>query len=247
MVRIAERKEIMNHNSPLASSTPAETPISSSSFARHSTARFRGAIVGIAIGSALVGGVGIASAQNAPTTNPTATTSPKTSGKPNNDAAQRGADRSARLTTVLAPLVANGTINQSQADTVVATLVAAQPAGGDRHGGFGGRGGRGGRDGAGGRGEFNSHAPVLAKALGISETELDTALKSGKTIATIAKEKGIAVETVISALTADEKSEHPDRTDAELTARITDLVNGVRPTRPSLPAAPATSQPTTAA
>jgi hypothetical protein len=219
--RQTERKEIMFSNSPLTS-------------AKASSTRLRGAIVGLAIGSALFGGVGIASAQNSSTT--TGATASSTTKAPDTkaklDPSQRSANRSARLAATLAPLVANGTITQTQADAVTAALVAAQPDGG--------RDGRGGRDGGGregggrdgGRG-FEQHAAVVAKALGISTTELQTAMQSGKSIAAIATEKGIAVSTVISALIADEKAEHPERTDAELTAHVTDMVNGVRPTRPA--------------
>ena len=156
-------------------------------------------------GALIAGGIGVASAQSVTTVPATPAT-----------AAAPKADRSARLAATLAPLVADKTLTQAQADAVVKALAAADLGGG--HGG--GRGGFGG---------FGNHAATVASALGISTTDLETALQSGKTIAQIAKDKGVDVQKVIAALVAEEKTEHPTATDADITTRVTAMVNGLRP------------------
>ncbi len=82
----------------------------------------------------------------------------------------------------------------------------------------------------GGPGGFRAHADTLAKALGVTTTDLQSAMQSGKSIATLAKEKGVDVQKVIAAFVAEEQAEHPQLTVAEVTQRVTDRVNGVAPT-----------------
>jgi len=96
----------------------------------------------------------------------------------------------------------------------------------------------GGPDGPGGRPGFGMGLDVAAKALGISTDDLKAALKDGKTLAAIAKEKGVDPQKVIDALvaeantridqgvkdghvTADQATERK----AEAKTRITSLVN----------------------
>ena len=118
----------------------------------------------------------------------------------------------------LSALVTAGTITQAKADAVAAALEAARPA-----------------EGAGGRGDHGDHqrgprAEGLAKAaevIGITTDQLKTALQSGQTIAQVAQANGVSVNSVIDALVADAQ--------ANLRQRITDMVNGVRPTRPAAP------------
>jgi hypothetical protein len=96
-------------------------------------------------------------------------------------------------------------------------------------------GGRGGH-GFGHRGRFFDLA-VAADALGITEDELRTELEGGSSIADVATEKGIDLQTVIDALVADATAdideklaagdidqERADALKANLTERITDLV-----------------------
>ena len=84
---------------------------------------------------------------------------------------------------------AQSTTSEATTTTVAPNRGAMPP--GERH--FGrGRGGARGAEGA-----------VLAKALGISETELRDQLRSGKTIAEVAKAKGVDVQKVIDALVSD--------------------------------------------
>lgn len=104
------------------------------------------------------------------------------------------------------------------------------------HTGGGDHGGRG----PGGRGGFGGGASLetAAKALGISEDDLKTALQDGRTIAEVAKEKGVDVQKVIDALVAESKAktaealkagkitqEQADERDANATERITSFVN----------------------
>lgn len=83
---------------------------------------------------------------------------------------------------------------------------------------------------------------LVAKAIGISASDLQTALRNGQTIAAVAKAHNVDVNTVISAWVASENKEIDDRASsgqitqqqaAQMKAmtqqRITDEVNGTRP------------------
>ncbi|HRE00221.1 MAG TPA: hypothetical protein PLV68_02910 [Ilumatobacteraceae bacterium] len=122
---------------------------------------------------------------------------------------------------VLAALVADGTITQAQADAVIAAREAARPDGGFGGDGHGGRGGPGGGFGV-GRG---ASAETAATAIGIGTDELQAELETGKSIADVATEHGVAVQSVIDAIVAEQQT--------KLVERVTDMVNGVRPERPS--------------
>ena len=81
---------------------------------------------------------------------------------------------------------------------------------------MGGHEGRG----PGGRGPGLESA---AKALGVSEDDLKTALQDGKTIAEVAKDKGVDKQTVIDALVADAKAKTAEAvTDGKLTQEQAD-------------------------
>jgi uncharacterized protein (DUF433 family) len=95
------------------------------------------------------------------------------------------------------------------------------------------------------RGGFGLDA--AAKAIGVSTDALLNDLKAGKTIAAVAKSKGVATQTVIDAMVAAAKSEfdaqvkaghltadQAKRIEANLTQMITDQVNGTFK-RPSFP------------
>lgn len=94
-----------------------------------------------------------------------------------------------------------------------------------------------GKGGPGGRGPGGMAFDVVAKALGISQEDLMSALRDGKTIAEIAKEKGVDEQKVIDALVADAKTktaaavkdgkitqEQADKRLENLTERITKFV-----------------------
>ena len=81
--------------------------------------------------------------------------------------------------------------------------------------------------------------------IGISETDLATQLRAGKTIAQIAKAHGVTTQKVIDALVADAKAKlaaavkagrltqaQADRLQTGLTKGITGLVNGTFPKPP---------------
>jgi hypothetical protein len=149
------------------------------------------------------------------------------------DTAAAVSSRVDRITSALSGLVKDGTITQDQADKVAGALDSAD-LGGGHHGGFGGRGGHGGE-----------HFAAAAKALGVTEAELRTALGTDKSLADVAKDKNVSVDTVIAALVDSEKAElaaavkagrltqvQADSRTTDLTARITERVNTARPARP---------------
>ena len=57
--------------------------------------------------------------------------------------------------------------------------------------------------GMGGTTEAVTDASVVAKAIGITETELNTALQGGQSVAAVAKAHNVDVQKVIDALVAD--------------------------------------------
>lgn len=157
----------------------------------------------------------------------TASTESADTSVPADAAAAERHDPTARIAEVLKPLVDDGTITQAQADAVSAALVADHQAHEGDHGKGGPRGPK---------------SEVLAQALGMSADELHTALESGKTIAQVAADQGVDVQVVIDALTAEMTNhiadevasgeitqEEADAKLADLSTRITDMVNNPRP------------------
>src|SRR5690349_3410832 len=96
------------------------------------------AIVGLSAG--LVGGGAAGFALTSATTGAGAQTQATTTTIAPNQPANGGPDRGQHLSDVLAPLVKDGTITQSQADKVIAALEAAGPMDGHGRGGPGGPG-----------------------------------------------------------------------------------------------------------
>ena len=87
-------------------------------------------------------------------------------------------------------------------------------------------GGHEGRGHGGARGEKRQEMlTTAADAIGITADELKTAIEGGQTIAQIAEANGKSVQSVIDALVA--------QASADLTQRITDMVNGVKPAAPT--------------
>jgi polyhydroxyalkanoate synthesis regulator phasin len=147
------------------------------------------------------------------------------------------------LQETLQPLIDAGTLTQEQADKVIAALQEARP--------FGGRG-----PGFGGHGHHMIFGlDTAATALGVSTEDLRTALADGKSIADVAAEQAVDVQTVIDALVAQASTrideavadgrlteEEAATRKTEVTEKITELVNqagGLRPGRPGAPDAPA--------
>lgn len=107
--------------------------------------------------------------------------------------------------------------------------------------GEGGPGGHGGRGGHLGRGPGFEAA---AEALGLEADAVKEALRDGTTIADLAEQQGVDVQTVIDAMVAEAQEriaqavengrltqEQADERLADITERITDVVNNGRPER----------------
>ena len=149
---------------------------------------------------------------------------------PSGSAADALADRVNRIKEALRGLVTDGTLNQEQADRVASTLAEQLP----------GRGGHGHGHGRGGHGPHAGRlAPAaVAEALGVTEDELRTALQSGKTLAQIGEDEGIAKADLIDKLVAAAKEQlaadvqagritqaQADQVEQGLEARITEKVD----------------------
>ena len=150
------------------------------------------------------------------------------------------------LGAVLASVVFGGSDNNGSAKADGAPMVALDgggipggdgqmPGDGD-HGGMGDgfRGGPGGDDIAG-----------AADALGMTSDELQTALNSGKTIADLAKDKGVDIDTVIDAMlqsmkahfdaevaSGEHSQEEADAMLSDMRTRLEAMVNGQMPMGP---------------
>ncbi len=201
-----------------------------------------------AVGALAVGGAAVAGTAIAATGDPSPAPTPgRSSAAPApGPGAQQGdpSARQQRIREALAGLVADKTLTQEQADKVAERLAASGSALGKRHGGPG-----------------RGHGPkaglsAAATALGLSETELRAQLRAGKSLATVAKEKGVAVEKVVDALVAEAQQRLADAVKAgrltqaqaderlkDLRARITERVNATRPQRPGPAQPPAPAQP----
>jgi len=144
--------------------------------------------------------------------------------------------------TELAAAVMAGRFTQAQADQMSKDVVARVTAEVNRVRGIGGPGGPGDWHGGPGRGgpDHAAELTAVAKALGMTETELQTQLKAGKSLAAIAKAKGVPLQTVIDAIVAQEKTElaaavkagrftqaQADQMSKDVVARVTAEVNRV--------------------
>ena len=134
----------------------------------------------------------------------------------------------AAIKDALAGLVKAGTLTQAQADKVATTLDQKLPERGFR--------GHGMRIGAG--------LDEVAGIIGITQDQLRTQLRNGKTLAEIAKSKGISQDTLVAKLVAAAKARlaaevkagrltqaRADAITAHLTTRITRLVTSTPPMR----------------
>jgi hypothetical protein len=188
-------------------------------------------ILASVLGAACLGGGALTvSASAASRTTTPAAVSAQVAPEPTDDsAAPSGSpadDRPApgtRLGEVLAPLVADGTLTQAQADAVVAAMVAAHTD----HAGEGG-----------GRGRSGPSLDAAATVLGLTADELRTQLRAGATLADIAAAQGVEVSAVIDALVAEATTRlaqavtdgkltqaEADAKLADIEARITQFVN----------------------
>ena len=142
--------------------------------------------------------------------------------------------RLARIKSALAGLVGDGTLTQAQADKVASTLDKALPQSGGP--GWRGMGGHRGFPG------LRNGLDAAAKALHLTPAQLMTELRSGSTLAAVAKQQGVGVDTLVSAIVTAEQAQlkaevtagrltqqQADSIGVGLTQRVTDLVNGGHP------------------
>jgi hypothetical protein len=128
--------------------------------------------------------------------------------------------------------VADGRITKERADELKARIDSGVPL---LPGGPGFRGGPGGHHGP------MHHLTAAASYLDLTEPALADALRGGKTLAQVAKEKGKSVDGLVAALVTDEKKElaaavvagrltdaQRDRMEQNLEARTKAFVNGER-------------------
>jgi polyhydroxyalkanoate synthesis regulator phasin len=137
--------------------------------------------------------------------------------------AAAGASAAERIKDALSGLVTDGSLTQEQADEVATTLDGAGIGGGGHGGHHGGR----------------LDPAAAAAALGMTGAELDTALEAdGATLATVAEQQGVAVDTLVATLTDAEEEriaqavtdgritqEQADQRLADLAERIAERVN----------------------
>lgn len=195
-------------------------------------------LAGLAMaGTVGVGGLAVAAvnplgqvgAASGPSTTAAATSAPR-AGMPTDG--PRGDHRPDRLLkSVLDSLVKDGTINQSQADKILAAVTAKAKAEMAQH-----------------RADHEARRTEMlgtaATAIGISTADLETALRNGQTLADVARSKNVDPQKVVDALVAaanaridkavaDGKLTAAQATTekAEAAQRIPDMVNNGRPDR----------------
>ena len=133
--------------------------------------------------------------------------------------------------------VASGELTQAEADAKLADVTSkvtemvnsTRPARGEGNH-------RGGREGLG--------VDAVASVLGMTTEELHTELHAGKSLASIAESKGVAVQKVIDAIVAEVKAHvaeevasgeltqaEADAKLADVTSKVTEMVNSTRPAR----------------
>jgi hypothetical protein len=143
--------------------------------------------------------------------------------------------RLALIKDALKGLVGDGTLTQAQADKVASTLNNKLP-----QGGLGG--GPGHRLGA--MVGLRESMDAVASALRLTPAELMTKLRSGQTLAQIAKAQGVTTDALVKAMVAAAEKQltaavqnnrltqqQADTIKSTLTQRMTDLVNGTLPKR----------------
>jgi len=180
-------------------------------------------IVSVGLGAGLIAGtfaglVAVPALSGAQTSGPSTTAAPADQGRP---------DPAGHIAVALKPLVDGGTINQSQADAVIAALKAEHEAN-PRRGGKGGPG---------------PAIEAVAQAIGVSAADLRTALQTGQTFAQVAESNGVDPQVVIDAVAAAMRTHIAQEvTNGELTQaeadqklanvdqRAADIVNNPRPT-----------------
>jgi hypothetical protein len=148
--------------------------------------------------------------------------------------------RLAGIKSALSGLVSDGTLTQKQADKVAGTLNSKLPMRGP--GGMGRMGGMVGPGGHMGGMRMAQTQEAVAKALGMTTDKLNAALAGGKSLADVAKDQKVSVDSLVKVMVTAAESQlatavkqghltqaMADRMKSSLTQRITAHVNGVRP------------------
>jgi hypothetical protein len=138
--------------------------------------------------------------------------------------------RLASIKSALSGLVSDGTLTQTQADKVAGTLDSKLPKRGMGAKGMGM--------------DMSGTQDAAAKALGMTTAKLKTALQSGKSLADVAKDQKVSVDSLVKAMVAAAQDKltaavkdgkitqaRADAMKSSLTQRITARVNAVRPDR----------------
>ena len=138
----------------------------------------------------------------------------------------------------IAEELASGEITQAQATTKLASVIAKATERVNSVHPTRGEGSRGGPKGPG------KNVAAIASVLKLTEAELKTQVESGKTLAQIATAQSVSVQSVINVLVADMQAHiaeelasgeitqaQADTKLAGLTAKVTEMVNTVRPAR----------------
>jgi hypothetical protein len=141
--------------------------------------------------------------------------------------------RLANFKNALSGLVSDGTLTQAQANKVAGALDSKLPKRG-----LGGPGSR--LDGMG----MTQIQATAAKVLGLTTAQLRTALQGGKSLAEVAKDQKVSVDSLVKALVTSTDVElatavkdgtltqaRADKIKSTLTQQITNRVNSVRPGR----------------
>jgi hypothetical protein len=215
--------------------------------------RLRTAAAGAGIGIAALVGVGAATAAFAgaqadddppSSISPEESTSPAESATPDDTGTPDDGPRAGHgehLAEALAPLVADGTLTQEQADAVVARL---KEAGAEAREKWGERGPRRGIRGGLGNGEVSA-------LLGLTPDELREQLKGDATLPDLAADAGVTPEALVDAMLSPMREHLAERVaDGDITQEVADerlaqatewataVANGERPSRPERPGAP---------
>jgi hypothetical protein len=151
--------------------------------------------------------------------------------------------RKSRKATIVGSLLVGGVAGAAILGPLAASAASPTPTATTAPGTTGGSGTTGDADHGPGMGFGHTEAvtdtSVVAKAIGMTEADLISALQGGQTVAEVAKAKGVDVQKVIDALVADGMDElaaevkagtitqaQADAMKAEVTQRATDQVNG---------------------
>lgn len=181
------------------------------------TKTIKASLVAATISAATLGGIGISMAAQTP--NDSSSSAASDQGQPGKQPEARKEEARTRLSEALAPRVQDGTISQAQSDAVVETLIEARI----EHA----------------KDKMGEKLQAAAEVLGTDVDTLMQELRSGKTLAELASEKGVSVDVLVDALVSDATAQldqavadgkldqsKADEIKSKLSERVTARVNG---------------------